>query len=199
MAVLSAGGVAMAASADAPSALAEAQEKRRSLANEMANLVMCMLRDHKKSPDERAEALQRGFTQVVDIEWIARFVLGGSWRSASPQQREDYVRLYRDYLSKIYVEHYAEDPGRKIRDIRVVGVAEAGEGNFKARTEVVFSDGAHMKVDYLVRDEENDNRIVDVAIEGISLLTSHRSEFAALAAHQGISGVIAALHKKLQS
>lgn len=200
--VVSALGVVPSAHADAAAAdhanvAAAQQEKRDALARDMANLVMCMLRDNKKSPAERADALQRGFGQVLDIEWIAKFVLGAGWRNATAEQRERYTELYRSYLTKIYVEHYAESSERKISDINVTGIVDAADGNFIARTQVVFTGGDRLRVDYLVRGAPDDNRILDVVVEGVSLLSSHRSEFSAIAASRGVDGVIATLDRKL--
>lgn len=183
----------------APALSAEAQqlEKRDALARRMATLVMSMLHDQKKSPRERLEALELGFANVLDIEWIARFVLAGNWRAATPEQRERYTELYRAYLTRVYVEHYAETSERRISDMRVVGIADAPDGNFVARTEVIFAGGERMRVDYLVRGMEGDQRILDVVVEGVSLLSSHRAEFASIASRGGVDSVIAALDRRV--
>lgn len=172
-------------------------QKHRELAYDMANLVMSMLHDQKKLPSERMEALQRGFADILDIEWIARFVIGANWNHMTMEQRERYVALYRTYLTKIYVEYYAESTERNISDIKVSGVFDTNDGNFIARTEVLFAGGERLKVDYRVRGAENDNRILDVVVEGVSLLASHRAEFSAIAASRGVEAVIAGLEKKL--
>jgi phospholipid transport system substrate-binding protein len=191
-------GEAAAETTDHANAALVQEEKHLALANDMANLVMSMLRDQKKSQTERMDALQNGFASVMDIEWIAKFALGNNWRTATKEQRARYVKLYRSYLTKVYVENYTENSERKIRDIKVVDVNTASDDTFKVRTQVIFVSGEILKVDYLVRDLPNDNRILDVVIEGVSLLSSHRSEFAALATGRGVDAVISSLESKME-
>ncbi len=194
-----AGGVAGGFAAQAKEAPLEVQaekyEKRQALAHTMANLVISILRDQKKSDTDRKYSLEQGFANVVDIDWIAKFVLGYNWRNATEEQRQVYTKLYRQYLTKVYVENYAESSDRRISDIKVLGISDGEDGNYMSHTEILLTDGHNMKVDYMVSERENSNKIVDVVIEGVSLLSTHRSDFSALAANKGVDGVIARLQQ----
>ena len=186
-----ASGTSYASEPDAPR-----EDKRQQLAHTMASLVISVIRDTKKSATDRRESLEQGFSKVMDIDWIAKFVLGSNWRHASEEQRERYTQLYRQYLVKVYVENYAETPTRKLTNIKVLGVVDNHNGTYLARTEVQLVDGNSLRVDYIVREEEEESgtgKIIDVIIEGISLLTSHRTDFSRLAASKGVDGVIAKL------
>src|SRR5690606_29082259 len=121
--------------------------------------------------------------------WIARFVLGNNWRTATDEQRKRYTSLYHDYLIGIYVANYAQSSERKITDIKILGVRNGEDGRFTAQTELVMHGAGNVKVDYLVGKSGDGYKIVDVIIEGVSLLASHRSEFMQLAANGGVDRV----------
>lgn len=169
------------------------QQAREELVATMANMTLSVLQDQSKKMDDRQELLQRGFTNVVDTDWIAKFVLGNTWRNASEAQRARYTELYKTYITNVYVENYAQSSDRKITDIKILGIIEADEDSFTTRTKLLLSTGDNMKVDYRVHKKGAGYKIADVIIEGVSLLATHRAEFSAIAANKGIDAVIAKL------
>lgn len=178
----------------------EEPDARLTLAYDMANTTLAILKDQRMPVSDRQAVLQNGFANVMDIDWIARFVLGSAWRTATPEQRAHYTDLYRTYLTMVYVSTYAESSERQITGIRVLGVADAGNERFTTRTEIALSTGEALSVDYLAdKNREGDGyKIIDVAIEGVSLLATHRAEFGKLAAERGVEGVIARLERLTQ-
>lgn len=177
------------------------QQARQELASRMATMTLAILKDTRAPEGDRKSNLERSFAKVVDTDWIAKFVLGSNWRKASEEQRNLYTELYRNYLAQLYVSNYAENPDRKVTDIKVLGVtdSEADDTKFTARTEVVLSNAERLKVDYLVSGAPGQYKIVDVIIEGVSLLATHRAEFSKIAANKGIGGVIEKLKQNLNS
>jgi phospholipid transport system substrate-binding protein len=171
----------------------EEKQARESLVANMATMTLSVLQDQSKAMKDRQELLQRGFTNVVDTDWIAKFVLGNSWRSASEEQRVRYTELYKTYITSVYVENYAQSNERKITDIKILGIVDAEDERFTTRTKLLLSTGDDVKVDYLVHKKGAGYKIADVIIEGVSLLATHRAEFTAIAANKGIDAVIAKL------
>ena len=169
-------------------------QERHTLALDMANSVLAIISDPSTPKKDREYALQQGFANVVDMDWIAKFVLGASWRNATDEQKAEYTKLYRAYLTKIYVSHYAGSPDTKIKSIKVLGIKD-DERDFTAFTEITLSNNDRLKVDYLVSERADGYKITDVIIQGVSLLNSHRAEFSALAASKGVTGVIARLEQ----
>ena len=174
-------------------------EARLGLARSMANTVLSILHDQKQPTENRKELLMRGFANVVDIDWIARFVLGNAWRTATEEQRAEYTALYRKYLLQMYVDTYTQNNGRKITDMKVLDVKDADENRFTTTTELMLSTGESMQVDYLAAGNAGKYKVIDVMIEGVSLLATHRSEFSKIASARGVEAVIAALENKLSA
>ncbi len=176
-------------------AFADKQEERLALAREMANMTLTMISDPSKKQGDRMESLKRGFATVVDTQWIAKFVIGAAWRGATEEQRAEYAELYRDFLVQTYVSTYATGDDQKVVDIKVVDVKDQANDNFLTRTEVKLSNAKKMSVEYLAKPDGDGYKIIDVVIEGVSLLSTHRSEFSQVASKGGVTGVI----QKLES
>jgi phospholipid transport system substrate-binding protein len=172
---------------------------RENFARMFAQQVMNILQDSKKQYDDRKNVLRQAFANSVDIDWIARFVLGRSWSTATPEQRERYTALYRRYLTESYVTRFAEDSHNTIRDIAILGVHDEAENDFTVRTKMRLANLDTLGVSYLVRDKGGSYQVVDIAIENISLITTHRAEFSALADTRGVDGVVAKLEELLGS
>lgn len=195
---------AIALSASAFSAHAETpatnvQQEREHFVHGFAQTVVTILQDPKKKYGDRKELLRNAFSASVDIDWIARFVLGNSWNRASDAQKERYITLYRRYLTETYVSNFAENPDKRIRDIKILGVQDATDpSNFNVRTQMVLVDWDRLQVSYLVNENDGHYKVRDIAIENVSLINSHRAEFGTLAARQGVEAVIAKLENAVQ-
>lgn len=177
----------------------EKVQSRELLVRRVADMTLATLQDQKKSFAAREESLQRGISNMVDIPWIARFVLGNAWRGANDEQRARYTELYGKYLIKMYISNFAQSSERKVSDMKILGIANPKEDTFVARTEVLLSTSEHLRVNYLISDREKPNKIIDVIIEEVSLLATHRAEFAQMASNGGVTKVIATLEKLLSA
>ena len=176
--------------------------QHEAFAHSFANTVLAIIQDTKKNYAERKEILRTAFAKSVDIDWIAKFVLGKSWASATPEQRDRYTQLYRKFLTETYVSNFAENPDKRIRDIKIDSIngdtEVAQEDDFTVRTEMMLASQENLKVSYLVHEEEKHYKVRDIAIENVSLINTHRSEFSHIAANGGVDGVISELEQKLE-
>lgn len=170
-------------------------KERIDFANNFANAVLAIISDQKKSYDARKEILERAFSNSVDIDWIAKFVIGRSWNKANDEQRERYTALYRKFLTKSYVENFATNPDKRISSIKILAVNEndTTASDFTVVTKINLTNNDELNVNYLVREKEGRYKVLDIAIENVSLINTHRAEFSALAIARGVDGVITKL------
>ena len=186
------------AMADEPPAKVASVEERSAFAHKFAQTVLAIIQHPKESYAARKELLRDAFAKSVDIAWIGRFVLGSTWNTASDEQKEEYMALYRRYLTETYVANFAEKPEKRIRDIRINSVTqtEAPE-DFNVRTQMMLASMENLQVNYLVNECEGKYRVRDIAIENVSLISTHRSEFREIAASGGVERVISELKERL--
>lgn len=172
----------------------QTRQEREAFVHQFAQTVVSLLHDPKKRYAERKDMLRNAFSASVDIDWIARFVLGNAWNKASDQEKERYVALYRRYLTESYVANFAENPDKRIRDIKVLGLADAADpSSFTVRTQMLMMGADSLRVSYLVNEKEGRYKVRDIAIENVSLINTHRAQISALAASRGVGEVIARL------
>ena len=139
---------------------------------------------------QRTNQLRGLLAEGFDLAFIGRFTLGKYWRMATPDQRTAYLALVGEYLLQTYtarLEGYAGEA------MVVVGARQANDKDVVVRVHIAGPGGQTLVADWRVRATANGYRIIDVAIEGISLAITHRSEFAAVVQRHGIDGLLSIL------
>jgi phospholipid transport system substrate-binding protein len=149
-------------------------------------------------PNLRVTRFRQLFQQDFNVPEISRFVLGRYWRLATPQQQQEFIRLFTSYIAFVYANQLAEYNGERLR---VTGSRRAPDGELVA-SEIIRSDGRPpAQVEWLLTPENGAYKINDVIIEGISMAVTQRSEFAAVIQRNGgqLEGLIAALRQKTEA
>ena len=176
--------VALLASAVNARALEEADAAAfiRSLGERTVNL----LRD---SSDDR-EALTRGTAELLDetvaVDVMARLALGRGWQQADEAQRQTYVELCRDYILGTLAYRFASYTGSE--RFVITGTRPAG-GDAIVASRIEYVGYPPLILEWRVRGD-GQPRIVDVAVEGVSMVVTTRSEFDAIVARSGIDGLL---------
>lgn len=173
-------------------------QERQAFAKDFAEVVINVLHDVKTPYPHRKELLRQSFVQSVDTEWMAKFVLGRSWKEATDEQKKEYMKLYRRFLAETYVCNFAENPDKSIYRIKITGVNDGMDTNtFTVNTHIELTNQTDLKVDYLVYEQDKHYKVRDIVIENVSLIATHRAEFSELANAEGVNGVIHRLEQKL--
>ena len=130
----------------------------------------------KKVPaTERVARFRQLFQADFDGPGIARFVLGRYWRSASPQEQQEYLKLFEDYVVYVYGTRLSNFSGETFK----VRTSRTDENGTIVSTDIISPGGeAPIKVDWRLVTDNGAFKINDVTIEGISMMVTQRSEFA---------------------
>jgi phospholipid transport system substrate-binding protein len=149
----------------------------------------------KVPPAERLARFRQLFRADFDGPAIARFVLGRYWRSASEEERQEYLKLFEDYVVYVYGTRLSDFNGQTFR---IHGSRTDQDGTIVS-TEV-FTPGANapIKVDWRLIAENGGFKITDIIIEGISLMVTQRSEFASVIQRHGgqLGGLLTLMRQK---
>ncbi len=146
--------------------------------------------------EERAGRFREILTETFDLPTIARFTLGRYWRIASSEQRDEYVRLFEEFIVLAYSHRFKDLSGRTftVRQSR----------KLNARDQLVLSEieiekgKPPIRVNWRVRRTGDAYRVVDVVVEGVSMSVTQRAEFAAVIRRSGgkLEGLLDALRRK---
>jgi|GraSoiStandDraft_41_1057321.scaffolds.fasta_scaffold86282_2 phospholipid transport system substrate-binding protein len=180
------------AAALAPAALAAADPA--AVINNLGNRALEVL-GKNATPAQRAARFQELFRADFDVPGIARFVLGRYWKTATPEQQEEFVKLFEDYIALVYSAQLAAYSGETLK---VTGSRPGPEGAIVA-SEIVRPTGAPpVKVEWHLTDRSGSYKINDVSVDGISMAVTQRSEFAAVIQRSGgqVQGLITQLREK---
>ncbi len=124
------------------------------------------------------DGLRRLMARDIDIAPIARFVLGRYWRTATEGQRRAYVAAYSDYILNAYTTNIggATALGR----LDVVKTQAHGTKDFLVYCIVARAGKKPMRVIWRVRQRDGRFRIIDLMVEGVSMVQTQRQEFVSL-------------------
>jgi phospholipid transport system substrate-binding protein len=132
-----------------------------------------------------------------DMQTISRFVLGRHVRALSEEQFADYYQLFVDFIVRIYSVRFDGYAGETLD---VITVIDDPGGDSIVRTHIVPGGGGpEIRVDWRVREREGIYKVIDVYVEGISMLNTQRSEFAAVIERQGVDGLLAELRERIDA
>lgn len=142
--------------------------------------------------------LSQIFAGNIDFPWVARFVMGRHWREATDAQKTRYVSEYQRFIVRHYAVLFSDYDGG---NFTVVSSRDDGDDEFSVVMQVRASGqkGEPVIIDYKIRLVQGQFKIFDVVIEGVSMLTTQRSEFASIIGNNGIDSLIDMLAKKASS
>ena len=142
----------------------------------MAQEAMAVLSDASLSEDQRAEKLRHMMARDIDIPPIARFVLGRYWRAATERQREAYVAAYSDYFLRTYAAKIGGG-GAAVDRFDVIKTQVHGTKDFLVHCVVARAGGKPFRLVWRLRQRDGRYRIIDMMVEGVSLVQTQRQEF----------------------
>ncbi|MEM8870261.1 MAG: ABC transporter substrate-binding protein [Pseudomonadota bacterium] len=135
------------------------------------------------------------FSRYADVPIIARSVLGPPWRSASGAQQQAFVAAFQGYLARKYGSEFREYRGAQIDITKAV---DQGNKGVVVSTIVRFPGEAPVAVDWQVSDRSGSPKAFNLFIEGVSMLSTERSEISAILAQNrnDLDAMIAALKSR---
>jgi phospholipid transport system substrate-binding protein len=163
----------------------------KAFVNTLASDVLAIVtsKDSKEAQQNKIVAL---IDDRIDIDFVAKFVLGKHWRTATEAQRTAYMDAYRPFLKSNYVSRLTKYSGQTY----TLGTARADGDSFTVPMTIVDPAGTNVNMLYRVEANGKDYRVSDIVVEGVSLLSTQRSEFNSIVSNKGLDHLIQALQKR---
>ena len=140
-----------------------------------------MLVDDALTDAERNSLFRDLMVERFDLPLMSRYVLGVHWRRASTEQRGEYSALFEKFIVRTYSSRLGNYGGQSFR---VKKVREAGKDTVVA-TEIRGPGTPPVKVDWRVREKDGGYKVVDIIIEGVSMVITQRDEFSSVIRRSG--------------
>lgn len=139
--------------------------------------ALAVLKDPRLKPPaklkERREQLKQILFARFDFAEMARRSLGSNWRRRTPQEQDEFVKLFTDLLERAYadiIESYSDE--------KIIYLNERIEGGFAdVWSKIQTNRGEEYSIAYKAHLVSNEWKVYDVVAENISLVNNYRSQF----------------------
>lgn len=172
---------------------AAAEPGPRAVIEQTVDQVLAILRDSKRSNTQRRADLEAIAHSRFDFDTMSRLVLAANWKKLSPAQQTEFVDEFTRFLANDYggrIERYEQE------QVEITGDRPEARGDHTVKTKIVGGANDGALVDYRMRQRGGSWRIIDVVIEGISLVANYRDQFREVAGRGGPTVVIEKLREK---
>lgn len=129
-----------------------------------------------------------------DRKFAAQVVLAKHWRSASAEQRTQFIDAFYKALVRRYADGILEFDPDKITVLPYRG--DDSKPRTKVRTTVALDDGSKAAVDYELVKRDAGWLVFNVVIEGVSYVRNFRAELDAEIRQSSLDDVIARLESE---
>jgi phospholipid transport system substrate-binding protein len=158
--------------------------------------ALVVLKDPRLKPPaklkERRDQLRQILFARFDFTEMAKRALGSNWRRRTPQEQEEFIRLFTDVLETAYaeiIESYSDE--------KIVYLNERVDGAYADVASKIFtSKGEEYSINYKAHLISNEWKVYDVVAENISLVNNYRSQFNRVIANASYEELVRRLKNK---
>ena len=161
------------------------------------------LNDESLSRSEQETRFRELFNEAVDVPVIGRFILGRHWRTATEQEREDFLLAFQDFAVQRFLPMFKrqsdgyQGKGFDIVDIRP---ADRGRGQVFVRTLATREARAPARLIWRIREQDGQFKILDLSVAGVSMVLTLRQEYNSVIRQAGgVGGLVDLMREKLLS
>lgn len=157
--------------------------------------VLALMRDNEKLYAEQPAAFNQKVADAalpyLAIERMAMLAMATHWRAASDAQKAEVVAEFKDFLLRTYTRTLFV---YRNAQPQIVSTQDSGKG--RSNLKIVVRDEAGQRVNVLLRLElskANQWQLIDVVVEGVSMVVTVRGQFDGDIKKLGMDGFIANL------
>ena len=146
----------------------------RKIIDDAAVKIVAILARKQDPAEKRVSEIEAIAYELFDFTTMSKLVLARNWRNLSTQQRTDFVREFKRHLSRTYgtrLDRYDQER------VDVYGAQVEQKNDVSVKTRIVGGQFDGAEISYRLRQQTETWKIIDVVIEGVSLVSNYRSQF----------------------
>ena len=147
----------------------------KNFVSNFADSAISILSETKISESEKNNKFTDLVMSAIDLSLISKFVLSKTWKNATDDQKERYINAFKDYFINSYANKLDQYSGEKVE---VIDAEEAGK--YIIVNSYIYREGTDtlkINLKWRLLNRDNEIKIIDLNIEGISLIIAQREEF----------------------
>ena len=139
-------------------------------ATQVLDLVMT------KTGTAREAGILRVLETNFDLNYMARSALGRHWNQATPEQRERFLKVFASAEAHAYAWRFGQYGGQRLTVDRAAPMTRGDDVSI-VNSKLTQTDAEPIAIQWEVRTDGQRVRIVDVRIEGVSMVVTRRAEY----------------------
>ncbi len=163
-----------------------------------ASQVIDRIKSEKQQLSEHPERVYELVNELViphfDFNSMSKWVLGKNWREASESERVDFTNQFKTLLVRTYAKALLEYSDQEITYLEELNSKKSNL--VVVKTEVSQSGSGAIPINYRMHVSDGDWKVIDVAVDGVSLVSTYRGEFASHIRKNGLGNLIAKLAER---
>jgi len=161
------------------------------------NGVLDVLRDPKLKGESGKKVKEQRITvaadKLFDYVELSKRTLGLNWNKFAADQRKEFVELFKTILKDAYVDKITAYTNEQVNFTKEAPLSE----NTVEVQSVIVSKGGETPIYYRVIKKDNEWKVYDVVVEGVSLISNYRSQFREILGNNPPSMLLETLRKKV--
>ena len=165
----------------------------RAVVQDTVDQVLAVLDTPDLDESQRRARIEALAFSVFDFETVSRLVMARNWKKLDKAQRSVFVQEFKQYLSRNYgrrLERYEE------AQVEVLGTRSEPRRDVTVLTRVVGGQYDGITMNYRLRERKSSWKVIDVVIEGVSMLANFRAQFAEVVSREGVDGLLEAIRTR---
>ncbi len=168
--------VALAASAlSTPALAANADPAAEKWVGDVSQQAIQIISDKSADRSAREAQFSALLDKTADMPRIAAFCLGQFLRTPTPPQKDEYVKLFNNFVVKVYVTRLSDYHDEKLT---ITGSQLKGDTQVLVQSQINFTNGREpVKVTWWLLKKDGGYKLFDVNVVGVWLAQEQRSAF----------------------
>lgn len=141
---------------------------------------------------ERTGQLRQVIYAGFDFTEMAKRSLGSHWRHRTPEEQQEFVKIFTGLLEKSYLDKMESYRGEKVAYTR-----EVQDKNYaEVDTKVATKKGEEFSIQYKLHAPNGEWKVYDVVIDNISIINNYRSQFSRILSTGSFDDLLKRLQEK---
>ncbi len=156
---------------------------------------LAILKNPKLKPHERSQKILKIVDSAVDWHEVAKRVLAIRWRRVTPEQRERFTVLFKEFVKANYADKFERYSGEKI----VYGKQEIDEPYARVFLKVYTkTQEKPISMECRLINRKGKWLVYDILIEGVSMVNNYRVQINNILVNSTFDKMLKTLQKKVE-
>ena len=163
-------------------------------AQQNIDTVLKIARDGSLSEQQKIKQIENYANRYLDDERISALAVGAPWREFTDKQKSEFINAFKEMIIGMY--SHSALVGAADAQVKLLPKMTANGNKFDVFSEIQTKSGAKYEVAYQLYQSGPVYKVYNIRLDGASLVTIYRNQFAELIKQKGIDGTIATVKAK---